>query len=696
MNHFHKALSDEELFQCPASKMLLPLLDALNWNGNRNKLYQLVNSYKDHLETEDIVDIMAALGFEHDYMKDQSPLNIDNRMLPVLIVGQDNYYVLVQMDDCHGLAFNGLSQKYEQIILSNISGDIYAFVQSSGVEEENPKNQSNWFLKLVMRFSTSFKQVIFLTLATTLLGLLVPLFVILIYDQIGSNVAGDRMFILLIGVILYFAAGFTIDYMRGRIMNYMSVKMGAQISKETFKRLLYLTPGYTETASINAQISRIKDFENLKRFVNSGFFISVIELVFSLIYVVAIFLLGGWIGVVPIVTLLLVMVLSFMMKPFNKINSDKVSVARSDNQRQLLEILRNTTDIKMSGMKNHWLKDYRNTLGKYIHSTYDQSNFVSGSNNLLFFVTNASVVVLIYGGVLQVFDGVMTTGALIGCILLYWRVLSSIRGSSSLLIQVSGLSKSIQQVNRFMKLPQDSTVKENMVLTKELKGKVMFKDVSIRYSKTSKAALINLNFKLEQGQVLGVKGHDGAGKTTILKLIMGMYYPQGGRIIIDNFNIKQLEPLTLRQGISYCPEKDMIFVGSIRSNFHNVNPRISDETIMDICRETGLKDYLNLYQYDLDTYLSQDIIDQVSPSFKKLMSISRLLARDVKLYLIDEPENFLNVEEIERVNKVIKDLSTYNKTVIVVTKSDHLLDTCDTVLELNQGRGRLIKEDLNG
>lgn len=692
MNHIERAIDVEELFQSEASKMIMPLLDALNWNGDKNKLYQLVNSYDAAVMANDLVDIMANLSFKHQMRKSVKLSDLDQRSLPILLIDGDHFFLVIQKDDHNGLVFNSRTCRYENIRVSALRGDAYSFTYIGDLNDNINNQQNNWFTKLMLRFTRSFKTIIVLTFFMTLLGLLVPLFVILIYDQIATTGSNERLLVLTIGVFLYFTASLSLEFFRSSLINYMSVRMGSLISRQTFKRLLYLTPGYTETASISAQISRIKDFENLKRFTNSGIFINIIELVFSLIYVGAIFYLGGWIGIIPIVTFLLVLALGILMRPFNKVNAEKSTQARGEQQRQLLEILKNTQEIKTSGMKAYWIQKNKDVYSKSIYRSYEQHSFVSLSNNIIYFVTNASVIVLIYGGVLRVFDDAMTTGALIGTILLYWKVLSSIRGASSLFIQVGGLKKSIQQINRFMKLPQDSTIKENMILTSQLKGKLLFKDVSIRYSKTSKAALINVNFKVDEGQILGIKGHDGAGKTTVLKLVLGMYFPQGGRIIIDNLNIKQLEPLTLRQSLSYAPERDMIFQGTIRANFKNVNPRITDETIVDISKETGLIDYLIAFDYTLDTYLTGKILDEISPSFKKLFSLSRLLARDARLYLIDEPENHLNKDELHKVVEMILTLSKYNKTVLVATKSEEILEVCHQVLSLNQGRGTVKQE----
>ncbi len=635
------------------------------------------------MTTDDLIDTMANLHFKHQRIVNQKSINLDKRMLPILLVKGEEHYLIIKMDDSVALVFDGSKGRFVKKTLTKLKGDIYSFKYVGELSDSLMHKQNNWFTKLILRFTKSFKLMTFLTMIMTFLDLLIPLFIILIYGQIGSN---DNLPVLIFGVVLYFTSSMILEYLRAVITNYISVRMGTVISQQTFRQLLYLTPSYTETASVSSQVSRIKDFENLKRFTNSGIFINILELGFSIIYIAAMFFMGGWIGVVPIVTFIIVSILGVAMRPFHKVKMEQSSIARSERQGNLLEILKNSEEIKVSGMKDHWINRTKEFSGKSIFKNYNQSNFVSASNNLIYFITNASVMVVIYGGVLRVFDGKLSMGGLIGIILLYWKVLASIRATTSLFVQVSGLTKSINQINRFMKLPQDTNLKSNMVLTKDIKGQILFKDVSIRYNKTSKAALVNVNFKVGNGEILGIRGHDGSGKTTILKLILGMYLPQGGRIIIDNNNIKQLEPLTLRQSVSYSPERDMVFLGSIRSNFKNVNPSITDKQIDGIIHETNLIKYFKWFNYNLDTVIDEKMMSEMSPSFKKILCLSRLLARDVNIYLIDEPENHLDKEELTRVIEIIHELSNRNKTVVVVSKNESVLSCCDNVITLNQGR----------
>lgn len=670
-----------------AAKVLIPLLDALNWQGNNSKIIESLVDMADIMDTDGLVETMANLNFKHHKIGKIKGSEIDKRILPVLIIKENSHSLILSMDGDKSLIYDGEYGVYKQVENEMISGEMYYFKYADDMSDSLIQQQENWFNKLIYRFKKSILSLGLLTLLITLLDLLLPLFVVLIYDRMLSIHSADLLFLTLIGIVIYIISTAFLNHLRDNIINYISTRIGWIISSQTFSRLLYLSPSYTETASINSQMSRIKDFEGLKRFVTSGSFIEIFNLAFSVIYVIAIIFMGGWIGIIPIITLILLILVGLIMRPFHKIKMEEQSETYSQRQQSLIEILKNIDEIKISGSKNNWMERFKKFTSADILSSYKVSDYVNLTNKISYFITNASVLVLIYGGVVQVFEGRMTTGELIGVLMLYWKIIASIRSVFSLLVQISGLKKSVTQINRFMKLPQDSNLKTNMIASKDIKGKVSFNDVSIRYNSSSNPAIINVSFNNFPGQILGITGHDGAGKSTILKLILGMYVPQGGRIIIDNANIKQLEPLFLRKSISYSPEKDMILSGTLKDNFRSYNPTITDSEIMDLADKTGLSEYFNLFGYGIYTELNEKMISEMSLSFKKIFNLTRMLARDSKLYLIDQPENHLDRRELGKIIEVIKELAKYqDSSVIIATKDSQILEMCDNVVHLNQGR----------
>lgn len=673
----------------PAACVLPPLLDALSWQGDQNRVLEAMTEQNTVMTTDGLIETMANLNFKYDILDRLKGREITKGHLPLLMVDGEEHVLILNIEETGLLVFDGTRGTYMTMNVSGLKGDFYVFQYAEDVSSTLVNQQKNWFNKLMYRFSESLRSVAVLSFLITCLDLLIPVLIVLVYDQIASQGTEKALILTYLGVLLYMGSSYTLGFYRAKILNYISTRMGSIIATQTYTRLLYLSPSYTETASINAQINRIKDFENLKRFVTSDIFIDLLELVFSVVYIIAIFVMGGWIGFIPIITLVVVVLLGMAMRPFHRIRMEKHSEYAGKKQQNLIEILKNADEIKATGLSDEWLNRYKTVSSKSVVHSYELSEYVNLSKSISYFITNTSVLAVVYFGVLRIMSGQMTMGLLIGTILLYWKILSSIRSAFNLSVQVSGLLKSISQINRFMNLPQDNSLKSSMIATKTIKGNVKFKDVSLRYSKNASPALMKVELSNEPGKILGLTGHDGAGKTSVLKLILGMYKPQGGRILIDGNNIKQIEPLSLRKSVGYAPEKDIIFSGSIRDNFIALNAQITDAEIIELANKTGLDVYFKALNYSLDTELTELDIQKASQSFKKLFNITRALCRDVQLFLFDEPENYLRIDEVQRIVKVLKDKAQLDgASIIVSTKNAAILQVCDDVVKLDQGRIR--------
>lgn len=670
-----------------ADKSIIPLLDALKWQGDNSKIKEAMVVDQDNFDTEAILETMANLNFKNFKLGKIAAKDLPEDVFPVLIEVNSSYYVLVNVDQKKAIAFDCQKEAYCQIDVKDLKGVAYFFQYAQDLEQSLVQPQANWMSKLLYRFRMVFAQVAFITLLLTLLNLLVPVFIVIIFDQIFNSNDLASLFNVALGIIVYLISSYSLSAIRSSLLNNASARMGYIVLSQTYSRLMYLSPSYTETASPTSQMSRIRDFDNIKNFINSEGFIGTFNLLFSPIYIIALIVIGGWIGFVPLVTLAILIIIGLFLRPFHKLKMESLTEASAQRQQSLLEILYNTDKIKSSGIKHIWINRMKKHIGLHLKRSYDLTGYVSKTNNISYFITNVAVLIMIYGGVIKVFEGEMSTGLLIGTLILAWKSMNPIRGAFSMAVQINGLLKSIKQINKFMNLPQDNYLKNTMVANKEIKGRISFRDVSIKYNPASSPALLGVNFDANPMEVFGLTGHDGAGKSTIFKLIMGMYQPQAGRVIIDEMNIKQIEPLTLRRAVSYANERDIILTSTLRECFTSYQPDIEDDEILYLCEQTGFLEHMTFLGYTLDTYIDTKELQRMSGTSKKLLNLTRMLARKATIYLVDEMEDYLDKEAIEKVFDLILRIAKNNiATVMISTQDDWILERCDKILRLDKGK----------
>ena len=668
-------------------RLLKPLLDALKWQGDAIAIEESLSETIENMEIDDFIDTMSNLNFSCRKMKYVDCLEISNLFLPLIVITSKSSYLVQSFNENDAFVFDAMDQNFKNMKKCDLSGMLYQFQYVDNLSETLIVPRQNWFTKLVTRFKRAFISLAVTTLFMTLLDLMLPLFMMLIYSQVNGANSLENLIVIGIGVLLYLIFTMILKRQRENILNYISVRMGHIITTQTMIRLMYLSPVYTETASINAQISRIKDFEGLKHFVTSGGLVSIFDLIFSILYIVGLFLFAGWIGMIPIITFILLFVLGLIMRPVYKVKSQAVSEANGNRQQDLMELLGGIETIRNLKVKQLWESRVNESTSAFIYNQFKLSAYNNLSNSISFFIINTSVLIVVYSSVIRVINGEMSTGLLIGLIMIYWKIIAAIKRSFSLFVQLESLQKSIRQINRFMNLPQDLDLKTSLVPKLKVKGSIRFMDVSLKYTTNAQPALFKVNFSHEAGKISAITGHDGSGKTTIFKTIMGMYQPQVGRILLDGMNIKQMSPLSLRRSISYSPDKDFMLTGTIRDNFKSVNAIIKDDEILEIIKMTGFDEMLEMEKYSLDTELDTNALSGLTPTFKKLLSISRTFARTATIYLFDEPENHLTPNLKVKVWKAIRQLvDERGASIIIATNDEILLNKCDHIISLNEGR----------
>lgn len=300
-------------------------------------------------------------------------------------------------------------------------------------------------------------------------------------------------------------------------------------------------------------------------------------------------------------------------------------------------------------------------------------------------VTLAGLATLVVG-VHAVIGGSLTIGALAASMMLVWRILAPLGTGFGVFTQIGRIVRSVAQVDRLMAMGLENRQEASLASTRQFNGLISFADVSIRYQPDAPAALLNVNFTIEPGKILVLVGHDGAGKTTVLKLILGLYTPQVGRVLLDNVNLRQIDPIQLRHAVGYAPKDNYLFYGTVRQNLKFANPTASDDAVENALRRVvDLREDIEALPEGFDTRIKTDSAGQFSASFLKRLCLARVFLRDSRILLLDEPESRLSAGEVLRLRDAIAELRD-EYTVVVATHDPALFAVADKMLWLESGR----------
>ncbi|WP_198244960.1 peptidase domain-containing ABC transporter [methane-oxidizing endosymbiont of Gigantopelta aegis] len=696
---FARALREKQIEhfsdQCPYAACLFPLLKALGWKNIDRELIEALPHFANELDLVDLRNILVNIGYE------SSPQTIALNQLqaelyPALfITSNEQVYILLAQENGMIRYFDAQSEteKTQAADQLNFPGTAYLFTDkniSHGLPGASASNNP-WFSDLLARFQKLIIHLLGMTFVINLVALLVPLFIMIIYDKVIGTRSLDSLPMLLSGVAILIAADLGLRILRARLLGTVAGRMDYLIGVETFKKLLSLPPLSIERSTVAAQLAQLKQFDAIRDFFTGANASIVLELPFVLLFLIVVAVLSGPIALIPFVMIFVYLLIGLVFVPELNRRINRSGKARTNKQNMLLKTLSGRKEIKSIAAENVWWERFREVSGEAIMANYQTFIINSVMSSLSQAIMTLTALAVLAMGTLGVIDGSLTMGGLIATMALVWRILSPLQGAFLSISKFQQTFKSIRQINQLMKIPAEKSGVNKGLVLQNIKGHIRLDRVSFRYGPSQDPALLGVSVDIQPGEMVAIVGYTGSGKSTLLKSIVGMYSPQGGAIHIDGVDMRQLNILELRRSIAYVPQYTTLFHGTIAQNLRLANGLATDTELESAAEKAGILEDILALPEGFNTRLTDKTAEQYPPGFLRSLSIARALVSPARIILFDEPGASLDFESDTRFMKQLKTLKGHSTIVMVSHRPSHIR-LADKVVVMKQGAVQFIGE----
>lgn len=669
---------------------LIPLLDALKWRGEKSFIRDSVPLDALHnMDSEDMLVAMANLGFQAYQFKTRID-RIPEANLPCFFVtNKKEPFVVLNIDDDGIFVFDGRLQEYVLLKKNKKKGSVMFFYPMEEANTTLLDKQPHWFVNLIARFKPVFIYFMIISFILTILTIISPLFIMFIYDQVQHT--DDLMYLkmLSIAIAIYILAFAWATHLQGAIMRITSIRLGNIVSNQVIRRVLYLPLSLSESSSLSSQLARIKDFLSIQTFFGGQAFSTIADLPFITLLLIVIYILGGNIVVVPISAFIIFVFSYYFVNYFSTKVVKAMSGANAKRQDLLLEVITEFRAIKLSGKKRFWNQRFKKLSSDYAYQKYKEISVNSIINIYSSLLVSLSALLTIYLGVLKVLDGELSPGGLMAVMILVWRILGPMKNGFTIIAQSASLKRSIGQLDRLMNLQLETIHNKTGDLTKQLKDSIEFSKVALKYSPESEPALAGIDAVIKNGESLTICGHEGAGKSSLMKLLTHLYTTQSGRILINGINVQQLPPVELRKSLTFIPQKIKLFSGTIEQNLKSFYSASTEAEILTAVEKVGLLDEIESLPDKFQTLINEQNKSQFSDSFVKKLFIAAAILRPSNIIIFDETTKDLNDMDMLTLTKLFQELKSSN-IVIIISNQKSIFEVTDKVLWLDSGRVRKI------
>ena len=541
----------------------------------------------------------------------------------------------------------------------------------------------HWFWGALADQWPVYRDVLAAALLINVIALAMPLFSMNVYDRVVPNRAMETLWVLALGVLLLLGIDMTLRMLRGYFIDLASARIDLELSAKIMERVLGVRME-SRPAAVGAFASNLRSFETVRDFITSATVTTFIDLPFALLFVLVIGLIH-WVMVIPVlIMLVLVVIYAYILQHKMHELSETTYRAGALRNATLIESLTALETIKTQGAESVMQSKWEKSVA-FVSRVNNQMRFLSAAatNDAMEMQQAVNVVVIIIG-VYLVADGKLTMGGMIACTMLASRAVAPLGQMVGLLMQYHNAKTSLSSLEEVMAKPVERPADASFVHRPELRGNIEFKDVGFSYPNSSVAALKGATFKINAGDKVVIIGRIGSGKTTLQKLLLGLYQTTSGAVMIDGVDVRQLDPADLRRNIGYIAQDLTLFYGSLRDNIAIGAPYADDASIVAAAEAGGLTEFVNRHPDGFDMLIGERG-DSLSGGQRQGVAAARAFLMDPPILLLDEPTSSMDFSSENAFKQRLREMAAH-KTMIIVTHRNSLLELANRVIVLDDGK----------
>ncbi len=589
-----------------------------------------------------------------------------------------------------GMARANLAERYSGITL---------FVRpqfrfDGRAREVRGSKRGHWFWSAINAQRFVYRDVLWAAALVNLFALAFPMFAMNVYDRVVPNNAIETLWALAIGVVLMLCADLWLRNLRSRFVDEASARIDVTLSARLMERVLGMKLA-NRPESVGSFASNLRGFESVRDFIASTTVTALIDLPFAALFILAMVWLSPWLAIPVVVIFAVIVMLGWVLQHRLHQLSETTYRAAAQRNATLIESLTGIETIKTQGAEGAIQAKWERNNTFLARTNVRMRALSASASTGTAWLTQLCSVITILVGVYLIGERQLTMGALIAAGMLSSRALAPAGQVVALLMQYQGARTALESLNRVMAQPVerpsaadfDSSGAAPFIQRRELKGEVELRNLRFSYPNREDAALDGISMKIAAGEKVAFIGRVGSGKSTIQRLVMGLYQPNdkdGGAVLLDGIDLRQLDPADVRRNIAHVAQDVMLFHGSLRDNIAFGLPHVDDAAIVAAAEIAGLTEFVQRHPKGFDLPVGERG-DLLSGGQRQAVGIARAVLHNAPILLLDEPTSAMDFSTEAQITQRITAFAK-DKTVLLVTHRTSLLSLVDRVIVIDNGR----------
>jgi subfamily B ATP-binding cassette protein HlyB/CyaB len=617
----------------------------------------------------------------------QSVKRLNNVPTPAIFeTRQGSFAVLAKVADKKVLIFDPATGASSEITEEDFSG-LYAgrmvFIASkASLIGSLARFDFTWFVPVLIKYRSQWFELLVVSFALQILGLLTPLFFQTVTDKVLVNAALNTLNVITIGLLVAYIFESLLSGLRTYVFSHTANRIDVELGAKLFRHLLKLPVNYFMVRRTGDTVARVQELEGIREFLTGQSITVVIDIAFSLVFFIVMYNYSPALTLIVVLSLPAYVLIAVVVTPIIRSRLQESFRRGAENQAFLIESVSSIETIKASAVEPRWQRRWDELLAAYVYANFRTQNAGLWAQTLTTLVSKITSVAIIWAGSHLVIGQELTIGQLIAFNMFSQHVINPILRLSQLWNDFQQVGVSMERLGDVLNTPTEQQAQGTDI--GELKGSIIFKDIVFRYGEHGRNALDGVNFSVAAGEVIGIVGRSGSGKSTMTKLVQRLQVPNSGSILIDDCDLSIIEPSSLRRQIGVVLQENRLFNRTIRENISLSKPSATIEEVIAAAKLAGAHEFITEFPEGYATLVAEDG-HSLSGGQRQRIAIARALLVNPAILIFDEATSALDYESEHAIQKNMESICA-GRTVLIVAHRLTAVRNANRIFVFDKGR----------
>ena len=607
--------------------------------------------------------------------------------LPALALVPDGGHFIVAKVNDENVLIHDLAQQRARSLSRAEFDELYAgrllqVTSRASVLGQLAKFDFRWFVPAVVKYRKLLIEVLVVSFFIQMFALVTPLFYQVVMDKVLVHHSITTLEVIAVGLVSIALFDVILSGLRAYVFSHTTSKIDVELGARLFRHILALPLSYFESRRVGDTIARVRELENIRNFLTGQALTSVLDLLFTVVFLAVMFYYSGWLTLIVVISLPVYALWSASITPVLRKRLDEKFARGADNQSFLVETVNGIGTVKATAVDPRVTRTWDNQLAGYVGASFRVTRLANiGQQGIQLVQKLVSISILFFGAKL-VIDGKLSVGQLIAFNMLSGQVAAPIVRLAQLWQEFQQVGISVERLGDILNTRTE--LPGSRMTLPPIKGRVTFDKVTFRYRPDTAEVLSGIDLEVAEGEVIGIVGRSGSGKSTLTKLVQRLYVPERGRVLVDGHDLALADPAWLRRQLGVVLQENFLFNRSVRENIALADPGLPLERVIHAAKLAGAHDFILELPEGYDTVVGEKGAS-LSGGQRQRLAIARALITNPRILIFDEATSALDYESEHAVMRNMRAICQ-GRTVLIIAHRLSTVRMANKIIVIEKGQ----------